>query len=515
MSEYNGLVFLGFSACIPRGQMPGAVYYSLVCPPIRPARDGSIPVAPNGLRKIEAALLESGFAREDVVAAHPDRLSEHVGPNTRILGLTENDPLGIGPATSTFTQVLGGEAYMKQNFKEILGHPAVRRYRPKIVVGGGGAWQLESADVRKELGIDCVVRGEGERSAVEVFSAILSGRSVPGVVHGEPVDADRIPVIQGPTIGGIVEIARGCSRGCAFCLPALQRYRCLSVEHILKEVDVNARAGRQPLLHAEDVLRYGASGPGVNERAVAGLFERVMERPGVRWVDISHFSLSSVAQAPGLISKISKVAGAFGKDRAWYSGETGIETGSPAMIQAHMRGKCRPFEPEDWPRMVVDAFGILADNNWVPVATLIIGLPGETPRDVDLTLDLVHRLRPFKSLIVPLFFVSEGDLRNRAPSLKMGDLGRERTRLLLEAWRHNLRWAGPLLEESSFLGNRLRAAALRLLARWGVDKVEILTRIAETDYDYDLQAMRKDDLEGRLKWLPFPVQSIYYFIRRF
>jgi hypothetical protein len=30
----------------------------------------------------------------------------------------------------------------------------------------------------------------------------------------------------------------------------MRRYRYLSVDHILKEVEVNLKAGRQPLLHA-------------------------------------------------------------------------------------------------------------------------------------------------------------------------------------------------------------------------------------------------------------------------
>ena len=58
--------------------------------------------------------------------------------------------------------------------------------------------------------------------------------------------------------------------------------------------------------------------------------------------------------------------------------------------------------------LVVDAFQILSDNNWVPASTLIVGLPGEEECDVQLTLDLVEELKGFKSIIVPLFFVSQG-----------------------------------------------------------------------------------------------------------
>ena len=163
MSEYNGGIFLGFSACVPRGLIPDTLFFSLICPSVETNEDGSVKYAPCGTRKIEAALLNSGFKREDVIVAHPEHLDKVIGSNTKVVGITENDPLGIGPATSTFTQLFGGEAYMAVKFRELLSHPAIQSYKPKIVVGGPGAWQLEDREIRNELRIDCVVIGEGEK----------------------------------------------------------------------------------------------------------------------------------------------------------------------------------------------------------------------------------------------------------------------------------------------------------------------------------------------------------------
>ena len=148
---------------------------------------------------------------------------------------------------------------------------------------------------------------------------------MPGVVYGDIVDENEIPLIRGPTIDGIVEIARGCGRGCAFCVPTLQKYRCLPIDHILKEVEVNLKAGRRPLLHAEDVLRYKAKGLEVNEKAVAELFRTVRNYPGVESVAISHFALSSVASAPDLVEEISGIL-ELGKNGNWLGGQTGVET---------------------------------------------------------------------------------------------------------------------------------------------------------------------------------------------
>jgi len=512
MSEYNGGIFLGFSACVPRGLIPDRLYFSLFCPSVEINENGSAKYAPCGTRKIESALLNNGFKREDVIVAHPEHLEKVVGSNTKVVGISENDPLGMGPATSTFTQLFGGEAYMAVKFKELLNHPAIRIHKPKIVVGGPGAWQLEDGEIRKKLGIDCVVIGEGENVVGSVFEKAVNDEQLPEVVYGEVVDEDSIPLIKEPTIDGIVEIARGCGRGCDFCVPTLQRYRCLSIEHILKEVEVNLRAGRRPLLHAEDVLRYKAKGLEVNKEAVVDLFKTVRSYPGVDSVGISHFALSSVASAPDLVEEISNILDA-GKDGGWLSGQTGIETGSPRLIRDHMMGKCKPFKPEDWPHVVIDAFEVLSENSWVPCATLIIGLPGETEKDIELTIDLIEELRAFKSLIVPLFLVSEGRLKDRTESFSVQKMTPKHSELFLKCWEHNLNWSDTFLKEYFLTKGGEKGYGLRLVFSYAIKQGKKLIRKCQNDYECDLQAMIKDAREGNINVAPLPIRFIYRLIK--
>lgn len=509
MSEYSGSIFLGFSACVPNGLIPDRVYFSLFCPSVNVNEDGSVNYAPCGTRKVEAALLDYGFQREDIIVAHPEHIEKVVGPETKVIGITENDPLGIGPATSTFTQLFGGEAYMALKFKELLSHPAIKRYRPKIVVGGPGAWQLEDGEIRNKLGISCVVVGEGEKVVGPLFEKAVNSEPLPEVVQGEVVAEDEIPVIKGATIDGIVEIARGCGRGCDFCVPTLQRYRCLPIDHILKEVEVNLRAGRRPLLHAEDVLRYGAKGLKVNKEAVINLFRTVKNYPGVDGVGISHFALSSVASAPDLVEEISNILGADDRGN-WLSGQTGVETGSPRLIKDHMAGKCKPFRPEEWPEVVVNSFEILSENNWVPCATLIIGLPGEEERDMDLTISLLEELRVFKSLIVPLFLVSMGSLRNKAESFTLQKMTPKHSEVFLKCWEHNLYWAPILIDEFCRMNIRNKAAryGLKLVFSYACRQSEKLIHKCREDYNYNLQAMIEDIKSGKTHVAPLPVRLL-------
>jgi radical SAM superfamily enzyme YgiQ (UPF0313 family) len=387
---------------------------------------------------------------------------------------------------------------MAQKFKEILNHPAVQRYKPKIVVGGPGAWQLEDDAVRLQLGVDCVVIGEGEKVVPRIFDNLAKGIQNPGVIYGPVAEEADVPIIQCATVEGIIEIARGCGRGCAFCVPTLQRYRCFSIDHILKEVEVNLRAGRRPLLHAEDVLRYKANGFEINEEAVKELFSAVYNYPGVKAVGISHLALSSVVSAPNLIKDLSAIIGVK-KDGDWLSGQCGIETGSPRLIRELMAGKVKPFEPEQWPQVVNDGFKILNENNWVPCGTLIIGLPGEREEDVQQTIDLVKRLHQYKSLIIPLFMVSEGGLKNKVSSFKVENITHKQSELFVLCWKHDLDWAETLLSEYFLTRARFgKGFVMRRVFSYAVEQSKNLINMCEEKYDYNIPAMIEDARQGKI-----------------
>jgi radical SAM superfamily enzyme YgiQ (UPF0313 family) len=230
-----------------------------------------------------------------------------------------------------------------------------------------------------------------------------------------------------------------------------------------------------------------------------------------RW-GISHFALSSVASAPDLVEEISNILDAS-KDCGWLSGQTGIETGSPRLIKDHMMGKCRPFKPEEWPQVVVDAFEILSKNSWVPCATLIIGLPGEAEKDVDLTIDLVEELRAFKSLIVPLFLVSEGGLKNRAESFSMEKMTLKYSELFLKCWEHNLEWGDTLLNEYFITQSGEKGYGLRVVFSYAIKQGKKLIKKCHNEYKYDMPTMIKDARNGKINVTPLPIRFIYRLLR--
>ena len=177
-SNYHGLVFLGFSACLPQGTVPDWLYYPLFCPSAPVDSEGRLLHSNYGIRKIEAALLSDGFQRDDVIVAHPNFLHKVIDSDTKIVAISSNDPLGIGPATSTFVELWGGEGRMAFKLRELLNHPSIRKHKPTIFLGGPGAWQFSvHPEKQKELGIHCIVLGEGEVTAPKLFQSVIDNNN--------------------------------------------------------------------------------------------------------------------------------------------------------------------------------------------------------------------------------------------------------------------------------------------------------------------------------------------------
>ena len=110
---------------------------------------------------------------------------------------------------------------------------------------------------------------------------------------------ENIPLIKKPSINGLVEISRGCGRGCRFCSETLKRKRDIPIENIVKEAEICVKNGTGGvILHAEDVLLYGCNDPRFipNEEKVLKVFKSV--KNVTENVGVSHCSLAAVAAKP-------------------------------------------------------------------------------------------------------------------------------------------------------------------------------------------------------------------------
>jgi radical SAM superfamily enzyme YgiQ (UPF0313 family) len=405
MSRYRGGMFLGFATCAPKGVIPDCLFFAAFAPPVK-RESGRAMYADFGTRIIESSLLAHGFTEDEVAVVHPRDLAKMVGRNTSIISVSGHDLLGINPPTSTFVDFIrSGPPYNRVKFLQLMRHPAMKKVT--TVVGGKAAWQVAHEPMMDRLGIDYVHLGEGEISVPRMFRSILDGEEIPRICSGEEAPLNAIPCIRHPTIHGLVEISRGCVRGCSFCTPGMQHIRHKPVEQVLKDVQVNADAGNSSIiLHAEDVLCYGSPRIGAQPEKVLDLFRRVAKVNGVGSVNPSHLALATVYHHPSLLEELSEFLATL-PDQTFNGAQTGIETASGRLMALHMKGKVFPSPPEKWPEIVAQSLGILADNNWILACTMIIGLPDEREEDLQQTLDLLDDIKGMRgTFLVPMNFVS-------------------------------------------------------------------------------------------------------------
>ena len=125
--------------------------------------DGTAQRTIYGLRKIESTLIDE-FGEDNVVTVHYDQLDRFIGKKTKVVGISTMDPMGLAYVSTTYNSLIGfgGEALNAFEFEKLVTHPAIQKYRPKVIVGGQGSWQVAEADAQKKLGIDVLFQGEGE-----------------------------------------------------------------------------------------------------------------------------------------------------------------------------------------------------------------------------------------------------------------------------------------------------------------------------------------------------------------
>ena len=88
-----------------------------------------------------------------------------------------HNPLGISYATEVYSKI-AGENLIPLNaaeFLKIVKHPVIAKYRPKIVIGGPGAWQLERAERLDEFNVDYLIDGEIEKVFSDLFGRMMAG----------------------------------------------------------------------------------------------------------------------------------------------------------------------------------------------------------------------------------------------------------------------------------------------------------------------------------------------------
>jgi len=418
--------------------------------------DGRAQVGPLGLRRVEAALLRGGFAPQQVCLTDDLHLPSVVGPETKVIAISSGEPLGLGMSSSTMAGVAGGAIYPEVLFRRLM--RVVRKLvatvapEAKVVLGGPGAWQLaEAPAARRELGIDHLVLGYAEGNAADIFRSLMAGEQLPAVIAGEGVPADEIPPIHGPSTMGVVEISRGCGLGCRFCTIAGVPMGHLPLETVVADAETNLRGGpsRSIAVLSEDFFRYGAEGLRCRPQTLLQLLARLRELPGLGLIQADHANVLSISQyEDGELGEVYRSMVGEAQDACpWVN--VGVETASGDLLKANGGGaKMGDVAPAHWGTVAAEQLRRLSAVGFVPMASLVVGLPGETPQDVTQTLEWVRSLRNERLTIFPVVFAP---VRGDEPPAR-SDLTKLHWQLIRECYELNFRWM-PLM----YWGNQAAA----------------------------------------------------------
>ncbi|MGB9785974.1 MAG: B12-binding domain-containing radical SAM protein [Infirmifilum uzonense] len=442
MTNHHRKEFLGFFTTAPPVGLPERAWMWLSAPKPKVDRLGRPIEAPYGLRKIEAKLQEAGF---NAAIIDPDHLDKYL-KSARLLMVGHHDYFAMNSPSVEWWAITGEEPVNSRSFKRLMRRKSIREAKRnglKIIAGGPAAWQwLWRTEYWREFGVDTVIDGEAERVIVDITRKALEGEELPAYLYVGPEDApsiDEIPEIKGASVNGFVEIMRGCPRRCRFCPVTLRPVRYYPLEKIEKELQVNVKAGiRSGVLHSEDVLLYGARGIEPNPDAILKLHTLVKKY--YRTVAWSHVTLAGVKYAEEkyrLITNLTEIL--YDEHQDWLGVQVGLETGSRRLARIIMPGKAAPYPIEKWHEVVGDALAIMHDNRIVPALTLILGVPGETEEDLIETSELIDNIKDYRSLIVPMFFVPLGYLKDREGFIR-DRITEAHLEVMWRALNHSLRW---------------------------------------------------------------------------
>lgn len=499
MSPYRGISLASFFGCAPaidnsrtkesfwyyilKNQVTPRVLFDFICNPIGHI-NGIANYAPYGLRKVEASLLRDGYKPEDVVVAHPDHIDKFIGPETQVVGTYEMDPLGMGPVTMTFTYgrktMSYDEFYNRELHMKINSAKAKNGSKAKVVVGASGTWQYNYDPAKiEEYGIYGIVEGDLGGIGPEIdgaggsfFDALINGdletanpfkknkfkveikefskndRKYHGrfIHYSDEPSVDEIPNIVHPSMHGMIEVMRGCGRGCKFCDVTLRPLRYYPVEKVQKEIEINMKYGglKNAWIQSDDIFVYGLNPRTTknmqpNREAIEELFKGIMDT-GIEHTNPTHGTLAGAIADERLIPNISRIIKS-GPDN-FIGIQCGFETGSIRLIGKYADRKLAPFKPSEWHWVVKEGVKTLNEHYWVPAFTLIMGLDNnETMDDSWETIRLIHELEQeqpdSKFTVTPLTFVPIGlleksDFFDIGNTMDAGKLG-----VMYKTWQHN------------------------------------------------------------------------------
>jgi len=334
--------------------------------------------ARNAWGPLAAALEDSGLlgseARLYTVEGHPLELAAKLeGKGHRVAVL-------YGVSTPAYLELRGEIREVAARYPVVAGGPHAE----------GAYWHL------LRDGALAAVVGDGEPAVVGLVEHLLGWRSlgsVPNIAYREGerfrtsrtllVDLDDYkPHYPPEKMYPPIEIMRGCYYRCRFCqvpwlFKARVRYR--SVDSIAEAARDYVAAGKPRIRFVAPIgFAYGSREPGKPEpSAVRALLEAVRAAGGTPFLGSFPSETRPEYVTPEVLDAVKELAG----NRRIA---LGLQSGSDRLLESLGRGHTVA--------QALDAVDLILSRGLQPVVDIIFSLPGESPEDVEATVEVMYRL---------------------------------------------------------------------------------------------------------------------------
>lgn len=264
----------------------------------------------------------------------------------------------------------------------------------KIVWGGTHPTFFKEQTIKNDL-IDLVIYGEGEEAFLEIAMekplAEINGiayKDENKIFINQPrklIDISAMPLFNWGLVPNEILAklylvpsltSRGCPHRCTFCINAILKnsWRARTVEQVLKDL----RIIKDTPYFKNKPIRFWDENFFVDLKRAKNIIEGMIERDLILpW----ETTVRAVYLKPGMIDDdfLNKI-----KKSGCYLLSFGAESGSPEIL--------KKIKKDTTPEEILDSAKSCLKHDIIPQYSFMIGLPGETKKDMRMTLRLIDQL---------------------------------------------------------------------------------------------------------------------------
>ncbi|MGY5880112.1 MAG: tRNA (N(6)-L-threonylcarbamoyladenosine(37)-C(2))-methylthiotransferase [Candidatus Thorarchaeota archaeon] len=284
-----------------------------------------------------------------------------------------------------------------------------------------------------------IIGPQSIESLRDIVPRVLKGEV--GIVHLESNDVSKLNWLEGPPNSVIctIPICEGCLGSCAYCAVKFARgaVKSHSKRDVFDTVERCVHSGYKEIrITSQDLGTYGVD---IDSNLVE-LTTMIDKIDGQHKFRLGMFNPNLVLDSIGELVQVMK------SNHFFKFFHIPLQSGSNAILQS----MGRKYTTEEWEQIVGTVRQTFSDST---IATdIIVGFPGETEQDFELTMDLISKVRP------PVVNISKyGDrpgtkaskAKNKVDTSAKKDRSRRLTKLVNDILEENnkswIGWTGEVL----------------------------------------------------------------------